>query len=346
MSTTYQSAGVNIDAGNEAVSRIKHIVKTTFDEHVLTGIGSFGSMYDIGSFLKNYHHPILVQSTDSVGTKVKIATMTGKHKNIGLDMVGHSCGDILAQGARPITFLDYIATDSVRPDHIAEVVRGLAEGCQESGMSLVGGEVAEMPGVYAPNEYDLVGTITGIVEKDKVITGERIAEGDILLGFASNGLHTNGYSLARKLFFEMGHYSVTSEIPEFEGTVGEELLKPHTNYTRPVLGLLDAGIDIKGIAHITGGGMLENIPRILPKSCVAEIQKGSWPVLPIFNVVQQIGGVEEREMYRTFNMGIGMVLVVHANDVGKVKMKVSEFSEFDIYEIGRVVERTGQVIFM
>ncbi len=344
MSITYQSSGVSVDTGNEVVSRIKRSVEQTHSSYVVSGLGGFGSLFDIKSALTNYKHPLLVQSVDGVGTKLSVAKMMNKFDTIGIDIVSACTGDIVAMGARPLTFLDYVASSKLDVDIIEEIVSSMAVACKENDISLVGGETAEMPGVYVNGEYDIVGSITGVVEKDKVVTGKNIITGDVILGFGSSGLHTNGFSLARKLFFEIGHYSVTTEIPEFEGTVGEELLRPHINYAKPVLGILDSGIVIKGIAHITGGGLLENIPRILPKSCVVEINKGSWPVLPIFNVMREIGGIAEPEMYRTFNMGIGMVLVVAPEDVEMVKMKVSEFVGFNIYEIGKVVERTGQVV--
>jgi len=335
-SISYKDAGVNINAGNESVNKIKKLVKETFNENVVTSLGTFGAMYDV-SWLKDYNHPILVQSIDSVGTKIKVATMAGKHENIGRDMVGHACGDVLSQGARPLTFLDYIAINKVKPSHIEEVVSGIVKACKEVNISLIGGEVAELPGVYKANEYDLVGAIAGVVEKDKVITGKNIKKGDIVVGLESNGLHTNGYSLARKLFFEVGKYNVDSEISELNKNVGDTLLEPHTNYTRPVLSLLDNGIDVKGIAHITGGGFIDNIPRILPQSCSVEIKKGSWQVLPVFKVMQDLGNIDEAEMYRTFNMGIGMVLIVDKDDVGEVLEKTGG------NEIGRVIEGKKKV---
>jgi len=245
----------------------------------------------------------------------------------------------LVMGARPLTFLDYIANDKLNPATIEEIVSGMVKACRETGVSLVGGETAEMPDTYIPGEHDLVGVITGVVEKDKIITGENIQLGHVVLGLPSNGLHTNGYSFARKLFFEIGGNDVNDTIPELEKSVGDTLLEPHINYTNHVFAALDAGIDIKGIAHITGGGLVENIPRILPDGCGVKIQKGSWPSVPVFDVMQSIGNVDEDEMYRAFNMGVGMVFIVDSNDVNSVKDFLSEL--IPVYEIGTVVSGEG-----
>lgn len=341
MALDYAQSGVNIDAGNESVDRIKNVVKQTFDSNVLTDVGSFGAMVSV-DFLKQFRHPVIVQSTDSVGTKVKIASALGKYDTIGADIVAHSCNDIVVQGARPLTFLDYIAVDRVVPEQIEQMVRGVARGCKDAGMSLVGGEVAELPGVYASGEFDLVGSITGVVERDQVVDGSSIVPGDVVMGFASSGLHTNGYSLARKLFFELGGLSASDHLPGFDRSLGEVLLESHRNYTRQVFALLDGGIEIKGMAHITGGGLSENIPRMLPRECGVEIERGSWPVLPIFTLMQQVGEIEGSEMYRTFNMGVGMVLVVSQEAAPQVSKIVGEY----VYEIGRVVEGEKEVRFI
>jgi len=330
----YKSAGVDIDAGSEAVDRIKDIVKSTFTPHVLTGLGSFGSLYDLKPVLKEYENPVMVQSIDGVGTKTIIARKLKKFDTIGIDLLSACANDILVMGARPLTFLDYIANDKLKPEIIEEIVSGMVKACQNTGVSLVGGETAEMPDTYLPGEHDLVGVITGVVEKDKIITGERIQPGDIVLGLPSNGLHTNGYSLARKLFFKIGGYYVNDTIPALEKSVGLTLLEPHINYTNHVFAVLDADIDIKGIAHITGGGLVENIPRILPDGCGVEIQKGSWPILPVFDVMQSLGDVEEDEMFRAFNMGIGMVFIVDEAKVSIVKGVLKDLTE--VYEIGSV----------
>ena len=338
----YKSAGVNIDAGNEAVNRIKDGVKSTFTSNVLTGLGSFGSLYDLKPILDNYDNPVMVQSIDGVGTKTIIARKLGKFDTIGIDLLSAAANDILVMGARPLTFLDYIANDKLNPKTIEEIVSGMVKACKNTGVSLVGGETAEMPDTYSPGEHDLVGVITGVVEKEKIITGENIKPGDALLGLPSNGLHTNGYSFARKLFFEIGEYDVNDTIPELEKSIGLTLLEPHINYTNHVFATLDAGIDVKGIAHITGGGLVENIPRILPDGCGVEIQKGSWPNIPVFNVLQSIGDVDEDEMYRAFNMGIGMTFIVSTDDIGAVTDALKDLT--DVYEIGSVVNAENEVI--
>jgi len=324
------------------VGRIKDGVKSTFTSNVLTGIGSFGSLYDLKSILENYDNPVMVQSIDGVGTKTIIARKLGKFDTIGIDLLSAAANDILVMGARPLTFLDYIANDKLNPETIEEIVSGMVKACKSTGVSLVGGETAEMPDTYLPGEHDLVGIITGIVEKEKIITGKNIKPGDVLLGLPSNGLHTNGYSFARKLFFEIGGYDVNDTIPELEKSIGLTLLEPHINYTNHVFATLDAGIDVKGIAHITGGGLVENIPRILPDGCGVEIQKGSWPNIPVFDVMQSISDVDEDEMYRAFNMGIGMTFIVSPDDIGAVTDALKDLT--DVYEIGSVVNAENKVI--
>ena len=337
----YKSAGVDIDAGNEAVDRIKDGVKSTFTSNVLTGIGSFGSLYDLKPILENYDHPVMVQSIDGVGTKTIIARKLGKFDTIGIDLLSAAANDILVMGARPLTFLDYIANDKLKPEIVEEIVSGMVKACRETGVSLVGGETAEMPDTYLPGEHDLVGIITGVVEKEKIISGENIKPGDAVLGLPSSGLHTNGYSFARKLFFEIGGYDVSDTIPELEKSVGLTLLEPHINYTNHVFSVLDKDIDLKGIAHITGGGLVENIPRILPDGCGVELQKNSWPSLPVFDVMQSIGNVGESEMFRAFNMGIGMVFIVNPANVNAVKNAVKDLTE--VYEIGNIVNGEKRV---
>ena len=338
----YKSAGVDIDAGNEAVDRIKDGVKSTFTSNVLTGLGSFGSLYDLKPILENYNHPVMVQSIDGVGTKTIIARKMEKFDTIGLDLLSAAANDILVMGARPLTFLDYIANDKLKPEIVEEIVFGMVKACKETGVSLVGGETAEMPDTYLPGEHDLVGIITGVVEKEKIITGENIKPGDVVLGLPSNGLHTNGYSFARKLFFEIGGYDVNDMIPELDKSVGLTLLEPHINYTNHVFSVLDIGIDLKGIAHITGGGLVENIPRILPNGVGVNLKKESWPSLPVFDVMQSIGDVDENEMFRAFNMGIGMVFIVDSTDVNSVKDALKDLTE--VYEIGTIVSGDKSVI--
>ena len=339
----YKSAGVDIDAGNEAVEHIKGHVKSTFTSNVLTGLGSFGSLYDLKPILDNYQNPVMVQSIDGVGTKTIIARKLGKFDTIGIDLLSACTNDILVMGARPLTFLDYIANDKLDPAVIEVIVSGMAGACRETGVSLVGGETAEMPDTYLPGEHDLVGVITGVVEKDNIITGGKIEHGHVLLGLPSNGLHTNGYSFARKLFFEVGGYDVNDIIPELEKSVGLTLLEPHINYTNHVFAALDAGIDIKGIAHITGGGLIENIPRILPDGFGVEIQKGSWPNLPVFDVMRAIGDVDENEMFRAFNMGVGMVFIVDPTDAKVVRDNLMDLT--DVYEIGIIDRNINGVNF-
>ena len=333
----YKSAGVDINAGNEAVKRIKKGVRSTFTTNVLTGLGSFGSLYDLKSILDDYENPVLVQSIDGVGTKTIIARKLGKFNTIGVDLLSACANDILVMGARPLTFLDYIANDKLRPDTIEEIVYGMVQACRDTGVSLVGGETAEMPDTYLPGEHDLVGVITGVVEKNKIITGDTILPGDVVLGLLSSGLHTNGYSLARELFFEIGGYGVNDTITELEKSIGLTLLEPHINYTNEVLCILNKEIIVKGLAHISGGGLVENIPRILPGGCCVEIYKGSWPGLPIFNVIQSIGNIDENEMYRAFNMGIGMIIIAAADQVNSIKKIIN------VDEIGSVVAGGNQV---
>ncbi len=337
----YKSAGVDIDAGNKAVDLIKDQVKSTFTSNVLTSLGSFSSLYSLKPIIDNYENPIMVQSIDGVGTKTIIARKLRKYDTIGIDLLSAAANDILVMGAKPLTFLDYIANDMLKPDIIEQIVSGMVKACKETGVSLVGGETAEMPDTYLPGEHDLVGVITGIVEKNKIITGKKIQAGDIVLGLPSNGLHTNGYSFARKLFFEIGDYNVNDTIEELDQSIGLTLLEPHINYTNYVFSVLDAGIEIKGVAHITGGGLVENIPRILPDNFGVEIMKNSWPNLPVFDVMQSIGNVDENEMFRTFNMGIGMVFIVNPDHVQAIKDKLIDLSE--IYEIGAVKKNMGNV---
>ena len=338
----YRSAGVDIDAGNEAVDRIKNKVRSTFSPSVLTGIGSFGSLFDLKDIFQEYKNPVMVQSIDGVGTKTIIARKLNKFDTIGIDLLSAAANDILVMGAKPLTFLDYIANDKLDPKVIEEIVSGMVKACKDSNVSLVGGETAEMPDTYLPGEHDLVGIITGIVDKEKIITGERIKPGDLILGLPSSGLHTNGYSLARKIFFEIGGYSVHDSHPQLQKSIGLTLLEPHINYTNHVFSTLDSGTDVKGIAHITGGGLIENIPRILPAGCGAEINKRSWPSLPVFKVMSSIGNVEEQEMFRAFNMGIGMVFIIEPNDLKNVMKTLKNLTE--VYEIGHIIKSKNRVV--
>lgn len=337
---TYSDAGVDIDAATRATDRIKELARKTFNQRTLSEIGSFGGMFD-GAF-PQMRQPVLVASADGVGTKLKIAFITGIHNTIGRDLVNHCVNDILVQGARPLFFLDYIATGKLLPDVVAGIVEGIANGCRENGCVLLGGETAEMPDFYSAGEYDVAGFIVGVADREKTIDGKRITPGDVLLALPSVGLHTNGYSLARKLFFEVGGHDAGTFIDELGMTVGEALLQPHVSYLKMLEGLLDSG-SIKGLAHITGGGLTDNIPRILPTRTAVEIDKGSWPILPIFNLMQKLGNVSEAEMYRTFNMGVGMVIVTSADEAQAVKTHIQQHGDA-IYEIGRVVEGEGEVL--
>lgn len=340
MKVDYEQAGVNIEAANQAVDRIKDKVRSTFSKSVLTGIGSFGSLYDLKPIMQAYDHPVLVQSIDGVGTKTIVAQMMNKFDTLGIDLLSATCNDIIVLGARPLTFLDYIANEKLDPGVVDQLVTGMVQACLDNDVSLVGGETAEMPGVYLPGEHDLVGIITGVVEKNAAITGERIQVGDKIIGLASSGMHTNGFSLARKLFFEIGGYDVHDTLPAFDATIGETLLAPHINYTKPVLAALDAGVKINGMAHITGGGLLENVPRILPDSVDAELDKKAWPQLPVFDVMCELGELPDTEAYRAFNMGVGLTIILPASEVPALKAAMPLFT---CYEIGEIVPGTGTV---
>jgi phosphoribosylformylglycinamidine cyclo-ligase len=336
---SYRDAGVDIDAANEAVDRIKRLARSTFTPNVMTEIGSFGGMFRAD--FQAMSEPVLVSSADGVGTKLRIAFLTGIHNSVGYDLVCHCVNDILVQGARPLFFLDYIAAGRLVPDTIASVIEGLARGCKEAGCALLGGETAEMPGFYADGEYDIAGFIVGVVDRPHVITGSRIESGDVLIALPSVGLHTNGYSLARKLFFEVAGLDVDTYVDALGCTVGEELLKPHRSYLGALEGLLESGA-IRGLAHITGGGLLDNIPRILPDGTAVEIKKGSWPVLPVFDLMARAGNVTEREMYRTFNMGVGMVIVASKDASERVRAHLDSRGEAH-YDIGSVVAGSRDV---
>ncbi|MBE77485.1 MAG: phosphoribosylformylglycinamidine cyclo-ligase [Candidatus Marinimicrobia bacterium] len=332
----YRSAGVDIDAGNDAVDLIKDKVKSTFSSDVLTGLGSFGSLYSLKSVIQDYDDPVMVQSIDGVGTKTIIAKKMKKFNTIGIDLVSACANDILVMGARPVTFLDYIANDRLNPKTVAEIVEGMVKACKKTGLSLVGGETAEMPDTYLPGEHDLVGVITGVVDKNKIITGKNICPGDLLLGLPSSGLHTNGYSLARKVFFDIGKHTVETYLESLGATVGDTLLEPHINYTNHVLSVLKTGENIKGIAHITGGGLTENIPRILPAGCSVNIDRRSWPSLPVFDTIKELGNIDTGEMYRAFNMGLGMVFIIDKNSSTTVTDSLKGITP--VYEIGEVTE--------
>lgn len=345
-SIDYKAAGVDVEAGNAAVRGIKSAVESTFSPQVLTGIGHFASMFDLKPLMQAYQHPILVQSIDGVGTKMMVAKRMQKFDTIGMDLVSATTNDILVLGAKPLTLLDYIANDKLNPKTIEQIVGGMVTACRENDIALVGGETAEMPGTYLPGEFDLVGVITGVVEKDKAITGKAICAGDTVVTFPSSGLHTNGYSLARKLFFNVAGLDVDSYHHDLGRTIGEELLTPHLNYTQPVHRILAQGVQIKGMAHITGGGLLENIPRILPTGCAVEISKNRIPHLPVFDVLRHLGRLDDNQMYRTFNMGAGMVLILAPDELSVARDVLQKSYSLPVYEIGKVVCGRNEVKFL
>jgi phosphoribosylformylglycinamidine cyclo-ligase len=328
---TYKKAGVDIDEGERFVRLISPMVKTTFRPEVLTDIGSFNALFKID--LKKYKKPVLVSGTDGVGTKLKIAFMLGRHDTVGIDLVAMCVNDILTSGAEPLFFLDYFATGKLKPEKAAEVIRGIVRGCKDAGCSLIGGETAEMPGFYSGDEYDLSGFAVGIAEYGKIIDGSRIREGDLIIGIASNGLHSNGYSLVRKVFFDFKKMNAGSTISELGTTLGNELLKPTKIYVKAVMALKNK-ITVKGMAHITGGGIPGNVPRMLPKGISAHIETGSWPVPKIFSLLREAGKVPEDDMRRTFNMGIGYVIVVPKTRAGET-LSLLHTSGYKAYIIGK-----------
>jgi len=320
----YKKVGVDIDAGNQAVELIKNDVQSTFGPEVMTGLGGFGGLFKPD--LSNYQNPVLVSGTDGVGTKLKLAFELNIHNTIGIDLVAMSVNDILAQGAQPLFFLDYLAAGKLEPKKTAEIVKGIAAGCKQAGAALIGGETAEMAGFYQPGEYDLAGFAVGIVDQDQIITGKEITAGDLVIGLKSDGLHSNGFTLARAALFDKAGYDYTAQVKGLEKNLGEELLRPTKIYVKTVLEIL-AGFEIKGIAHITGGGLIENLPRILSAGLKAEIRRKSWQPQIIFKLIQEAGEIAEKEMYRTFNMGIGMILVIHKKDKDQILDKLKQMGE-------------------
>lgn len=340
MDITYKSAGVDVDEGQRAVQLMKKHVKSTFNENVLADLGGFGGLFSLN--IEDYKEPVMVAGTDGVGTKLKLAFMMDKHDTIGQDCVAMCVNDLLCQGGKPLFFLDYIATGKLVGEKIAQIVGGIAEGCKLAGSALIGGETAEMPGLYKENEYDLAGFAVGIVDKSKVITGQNIKVGDSILALPSSGIHSNGYSLVRKLFFEVLDMKTTDYVEQLEKTLGEELITPTKIYVKPILGLLKE-IKVSGICHITGGGFYENIPRILPENVDAKINVGSWEVPAIFKLMQEKGNISNKEMFSTFNMGVGMAVVVSKEDVEKSIQILKALGE-DVKVIGEIVEGSKQVI--
>jgi len=331
--TTYRQAGVNIESGNEFVRRITPLVRSTFRPEVLTDLGGFGGLFRFQA--DRYAEPVLVSGTDGVGTKLKVAFLMDRHDTVGIDLVAMCVNDVVVSGAEPLFFLDYLATGKLAVPKAEAILRGIADGCRQAGCALIGGETAEMPSMYAEGEYDLAGFAVGVVDRSKIIDGKDIVPGDLLVGLASTGLHSNGYSLARRVLLEDGGLTVKSRISDLDQPLGEVLLTPTRIYAKQILALA-ADYPIKGLAHITGGGLSENLPRILPKGCRARVHRGAWPVPPIFQVLRKMGKVDEEELYRVFNMGIGLALVVSANHVEKLIARAAELGDRG-YRIGEIV---------
>ena len=344
----YKSAGVDIEAGNEAVRRMKSHVAKTHTPAVLTGLGSFGTLYSLAAAVKGMTDPVMVQSTDGVGTKTKVTVMAAPFKvdayeALGRDLVAAVANDIAVMGARPLTFLDYLGFHKVEPKIVEALVRGMSEACVEANIALVGGETAEMPAVYAAGDLDVVGFVTGVVDRKKLITGANITAGDMLYGVRSTGLHTNGWSLARKLLFEIADYGIDATPAELGGaSLADVLLAPHANYVTPIRRALDAGIPIKGMAHITGGGLVENVPRILPEGLGAVVDRSTWKPQPVFALMQKLGSIHDLEMHRTFNMGVGLVIIAPPGQQAKF---AAAMSPFHVWELGRIETNAHEVRF-
>jgi len=339
----YKSSGVDIDAGNETVRRIKKLAQGTFTPGVMSDIGSFGGLFKLDTAA--FQEPVLVSSADGVGTKLKIAFMTNRHRTIGADLVNHCVNDILVQGATPLFFLDYLATGRLSPDVAEQIVEGLARACSDNGCALLGGETAEMPGFYADGEYDVAGFIVGAVDRAKIVDGRSIAVGDVLIGLPSTGLHTNGYSLARKIVFDELKLTADSHVPDLGETVGEALLRTHRSYL-PVIKPVLAGGKIKGMAHITGGGITDNLPRVLPAGTAARVNRTAWRVPTLFRWLGESGRVPEYDLRRSLNMGIGMILVVAANDVDAVRQALLNAGEANSVVIGDVIQGEPEVQYV
>lgn len=335
--TTYRDAGVDIDAGDELVDRIKPLVRSTFRPEVLTDLGGFGGLF--GFQAGKYKEPVLVSGTDGVGTKLKIAFMMDKHDTVGIDLVAMCVNDIAVSGAEPLFFLDYFATGKLSVTKAQAVVSGVAEGCRQAGCALIGGETAEMPSFYPEGEYDLAGFAVGAVDRPKIIDGRHIVPGDAVIGLASSGLHSNGYSLVRRVLFEQAKLTIASRLADLDGSIGEVLLTPTRIYAKQILALVEA-FPMKGIAHITGGGITENLPRVFPKGVRARITRTAWSVPPVFDVISRLGRIERDEMYRVFNMGIGLILVVSPDSVSGVLTRAALLGDRG-WQIGEIVSSTG-----
>ena len=322
--STYKESGVDIEKANAFVERIKPLIKTTARKEVLSGIGGFGGLFRFDA--AKTKNPILVSSTDGVGTKLKIAQLMDKHDTVGIDLVAMSVNDVVVQGAEPLFFLDYLATGKIEPEKSVAIVEGIVQGCKQAGCALLGGETAEMPGFYPPGEYDLAGFCVGVVESEKLIDGSTISINDRVIGLASSGLHSNGFSLARKMLLEKGRLSVKDTVSGLARTVGEELLEPTRIYVKPLLNIFKS-FPVKGLVHVTGGGFYDNIPRVVPDVCRCVIRRGSWEIPPVFSVIRDIGHVEEQEMFRVFNMGIGMIMVVPEKDAQEILDRLKGLGE-------------------
>jgi phosphoribosylformylglycinamidine cyclo-ligase len=338
---TYADAGVNLERANKIKKRIKYLAHKTFTRNVVSEIGGFGGMFSVDK--EKWTDPVLVSSVDGVGTKLKVAFEMKVHHTIGADLVNHCVNDISVQGATPLFFMDYLATGKLEPEITEKIIEGLAEACKHNGCALIGGETAEMPGFYPNGEYDLAGFIVGVVERERIINGKNVEVGDVILGLPSNGLHTNGYALARKLLFEIAHYTPDSYVNELKGKVGNELMRTHRSYW-PVIRKLLAAECVAAMAHVTGGGITENLPRVLPRGVAAVIEFGSWPVPPIFEHLQKLGTVPKEEMLRTFNMGLGMLLVVPSKKFKKAQSVLERIGE-KVYTVGRIVKGERKVTY-
>jgi phosphoribosylformylglycinamidine cyclo-ligase len=338
----YRNAGVDIEAGNEVVRRIRGLAKKTFTPGVLSDIGSFGGLFGLSQ--AGIEHPILVASADGVGTKLRVAFLSGRHGTIGIDLVNHCVNDILVQGAQPLFFLDYLASGRLEPDVAVEIVEGLARACTDNGCALLGGETAEMPGFYADGEYDVAGFIVGAVSRERLVDGRAIRAGDVLIGLPSSGLHTNGYSLARQIVFDRAKLRVDSTIPGLGAAVADVLLEPHRSYLSVIAPVLPHGI-IKGMAHITGGGITDNLPRVLPDGVEAVVEQSSWEVPPLFSWLQRTGDVPFDDMFRTFNMGIGLIVVCAEADAGRLLSELENSGERGAVRIGHIRAGARQVVY-
>ncbi len=334
MSINYKDSGVDVEAGQREVKLIKNIVEKTHDSNVLSKLGGFSGLYDLSAF-KDIKNPVLVSGTDGVGTKVILAQMMDKNDTVGIDCVAMCANDVLCQGAKPLFFLDYIATGRLVPERMAELVKGVAEGCNQAGASLIGGETAEMPGIYKEDDYDLAGFVVGIVDKDKIIDGEKVEEGDIIFGLSSSGIHSNGYSLVRKLIFEKMNFDLNMEVEGLEKNLGETLLTPTKIYVKPMLSLMK-DVEVRAMSHITGGGYYENIPRMIKDGLCAKVDVRNVKVPDIFKLIKKWGNISDKDMYSTFNMGIGLIFVVKKEDREAV---IDHFKDYDtLYEIGEIVK--------